>query len=163
MLAPRTLRSIVFFLTCWYLPLLNAQVEILEEEVIPPAKTEVDISKFDEDRDAFTIVEVMPQFPGGETEMFKFLAATITYPRAALDAGISGVVYVTYVVEKDGSIGEERIIRGIGGGCDEESLRVVRSMPNWKPGIQRGKAVRVQYNLPIRYTLREPQKKTKAR
>jgi protein TonB len=66
------------------------------------------------------------------------------------------------VIEKDGSIGGERVIRGIGGGCDEESLRVVRAMPNWKPGIQRGKAVRVQYNLPIRYTLREPQKKTKA-
>jgi protein TonB len=67
------------------------------------------------------------------------------------------VVYVTFVVEKDGSIGQARVLRGIGGGCDEEALRVVRSMPKWEPGIQRGKPVRVQYNLPFRFTLKKPE------
>ena len=72
----------------------------------------------------------------------------------ATDAGISGVVYVTFVVGKDGKITDVKVLRGIGGGCDEEAIRVVKSMPPWKPGKQRGKAVTVQYNLPIRFTLR---------
>jgi periplasmic protein TonB len=103
--------------------------------------------------DVFMIVEEMPQFPGGQEGLFKFLAGNIRYPEEAVEAGIEGTVYVTFVVGKDGSIGEARVLRGIGGGCDEESLRVVNAMPNWRPGFQRGKPVLVQYNLPIRYTL----------
>ena len=71
----------------------------------------------------------------------------------AKNAGISGKVYITFVVEKDGSITDVKVLRGIGGGCDEEAVRVVQSMPRWSPGKQRGKPVRVQYNLPVRFTL----------
>jgi len=102
----------------------------------------------------FTIVEEMPTFPGGEAELFKYLAKNIKYPQMASDAGISGVVYVTFVVGRDGKITDVKVLRGIGGGCDEEAVRVVKSMPPWKPGKQRGKPVTVQYNLPIRFTLR---------
>lgn len=102
----------------------------------------------------FTIVEEMPEFPGGESELFKYLGKSIKYPQMAQDAGISGVVYVTFEVGKDGKVKDVKVLRGIGGGCDEEAIRVVKAMPTWKPGKQRGKAVRVQYNLPIRFTLR---------
>ncbi len=102
----------------------------------------------------FKIVERMPVYPGGEQELFKFLGQNIKYPAMARDAGISGRVFVTFVVEKDGSITGVRILRGIGGGCDEEAVRVVSMMPDWTPGVQKGKPVRVQFNLPIFFNLR---------
>jgi TonB family protein len=107
----------------------------------------------------FTIVEQMPQYPGGQDGMMRYLGGNIKYPEEASEAGIEGVVYVTFVVEKDGAVGEARVLRGIGGGCDEEAVRVVRAMPKWEPGMQRGKPVRVQYNLPIRYKLNKAEKK----
>ena len=107
-----------------------------------------------EEPEIFTIVEEMPGFPGGDEKLFKYLGENIKYPAMAKDAGIKGVVYVTFVVKEDGSIDGVKVLRGIGGGCDEEAMRVVKSMPKWKPGKQRGKNVRVQYNLPIRFTLR---------
>lgn len=115
-------------------------VEIVEESV---AEEEI-----------FTIVEQMPSFPGGDEALFKFLSKSINYPQMAADAGITGTVYITFVVEKDGSVADARILKGIGGGCDEEALRVVKQMPRWQPGKQRGKSVKVQYNLPVRFTLR---------
>jgi protein TonB len=102
----------------------------------------------------FTIVEEMPSFPGGEAELFKYLNKNVKYPQMAQDAGITGVVYLTFVVDENGKVKDPKVLRGIGGGCDEEAIRVVKSMPAWEPGKQRGKAVRVQYNLPIRFTLR---------
>jgi protein TonB len=72
----------------------------------------------------------------------------------ALESGIQGKVFVTFVVEKDGQISDIRVLRGIGGGCDAEAIRVVKSMPNWKPGRQRNMPVRVQFNLPVRFILR---------
>ena len=71
----------------------------------------------------------------------------------AIENGVQGTVYVSFVVESDGRINEAKVLRGIGSGCDEEALRVVKSMPNWTPGTQRGKPVRVRYNLPIRFHL----------
>jgi protein TonB len=71
----------------------------------------------------------------------------------AKESGIQGRVFVTFVVEKDGSVTDVRVLRGIGGGCDEEAIRVVQKMPKWKAGKQRGKPVRVQFNLPIKFTL----------
>ncbi len=107
-----------------------------------------------EEPEIFTIVEDMPSFPGGEGALFKYLGENIKYPAMAKDAGITGTVFVTFVVKEDGSVSGVRVLRGIGGGCDEEAVRVVQAMPKWKPGKQRGKAVRVQYNLPIRFVLR---------
>lgn len=131
------------------------EMEVVDQEITEETVVEiVQREEVVEEEQIFTIVEEMPTFPGGEAELFKYLAKNIKYPQMASDAGISGVVYVTFVVGKDGKITDVKVLRGIGGGCDEEAVRVVKSMPAWKPGKQRGKAVTVQYNLPIRFTLR---------
>jgi len=109
-------------------------------------------SDFD-DSVIFIASETMPEFPGGEDSLYSFLAKNIIYPQAAKEAGIKGRVFATFVVERDGTITDIRILRGIGGGCDEEVIRVVQTMPHWIPGKQKGKTVRVQYNLPVKFTL----------
>ncbi len=103
-----------------------------------------------------TIVEQMPTFPGGEGEMMKYIQKNVQYPQVEKEAGISGTCYVTFVVEKDGSITDVKVLRGVSGGpgCDKEAMRVVKSMPAWKAGKQNGREVRVQFNLPIKFTLR---------
>ncbi|NLL28501.1 MAG: energy transducer TonB [Bacteroidales bacterium] len=101
----------------------------------------------------FTIVEEQPEFPGGEAALMEYLGKNISYPQLARESNIQGTVYVKFVVEPNGSISNVSILRGIGGGCDEEAIRVVKNMPSWKAGKQRGKAVRVQFNLPIRFIL----------
>ena len=100
-----------------------------------------------------TIVKEMPEFPGGDAERVKYLINNLTYPREAKEADISGTVYLEFIVERDGSISNIKILRGIGGGCDEEAVRVVQMMPKWKPGRQQGHEVRVRFNLPIKFTL----------
>jgi len=132
------------------------EVEQIDQEIKEDTKVEVVQRQEEEveEEQIFTIVEEMPSFPGGEAELFKYLGKNIKYPEMANSAGISGVVYVTFVVDKDGKIKDVKVLRGIGGGCDEEAVRVVKNMPAWKAGKQRGKAVTVQYNLPIRFTLR---------
>ena len=101
----------------------------------------------------FTIVEEQPSFPGGEAALMEYLAKNISYPPMAKESGIQGTVFVTFVVEPNGSVTNVKILRGIGGGCDEEASRVVKNMPGWKAGKQRGKPVRVQFNLPIKFVL----------
>ncbi len=117
------------------------------------AKMAMDSNVEQEEDQIFMVVEQMPEFPGGEEALYKYLAGNITYPQMAKESGIQGRVYVTFIVEQDGSISDVRVLRGIGGGCDEESIRVVKAMPKWKPGKQRGKPVRVQYNLPVKFSL----------
>ncbi len=87
--------------------------------------------------------------------MMDFLQTNLRYPEAAKDAGIQGTVFVSFVVEPDGSISNIQVLRGIGGGCDEEAVRVVGMMPKWEPGYQRGEAVRVQFNMPVRFVLNQ--------
>lgn len=101
----------------------------------------------------FTIVDNMPDFPGGANALMEFLAANTSYPQLALETGIQGTVFVNFVVRADGEIVNERILRGIGGGCDEEALRVVKLMPKWAPGSNRGKRVDVEFNLPMKFIL----------
>ncbi|HBG71911.1 MAG: hypothetical protein A2W93_05010 [Bacteroidetes bacterium GWF2_43_63] len=101
----------------------------------------------------FTIVEEQPGFPGGESSLMDYLRNNIKYPQLARESNIQGTVFVTFVVEPNGAISNVKILRGIGGGCDEEATRVVKNMPSWTPGKQRGKPVRVQFNLPIRFIL----------
>jgi protein TonB len=101
----------------------------------------------------FVVVESMPSFPGGHAELMKYLSSNLKYPVYAREMGISGKVFLTFVVEKDGSVTEIQVLRGIGGGCDEEAIRVVKSMPKWKPGMQRNVPVRVRFNLPVKFTL----------
>ena len=99
------------------------------------------------------IVENMPEYPGGFDAMFDFINANLVYPQEAIDAGIEGRVFVGFVVEKDGSVSSIKLLRGIGYGCDEAAMDVVRKMPKWKPATQRGKPVRVQYQLPLNFKL----------
>jgi periplasmic protein TonB len=122
------------------------------EAYVAPVK-EMEAEESAEEVQIFMVVESMPAYPGGEAELYKFLAENIKYPQMAKESGIQGRVFVTFVVERDGSVTDVRVLRGIGGGCDEEAIRVVQNMPKWTPGKQRGKSVRVQYNLPVKFTL----------
>ena len=92
-------------------------------------------------------------FTGGIGQLMKYLSENIKYPKEALGKSIQGRVYINFIVEPDGHVSNVKVIRGIGGGCDEEAVRVVKAMPKWKPGKQRGKAVPVYYNLPINFKL----------
>ena len=106
----------------------------------------------------YQIVEQMPKFPGGESALMEYVGKNVVYPEEAKEKEIQGRVFIGFVVEKDGSIGEVKVLRGIGGGCDEEAVRVIKGMPKWKPGIQKGKPVRVSYQIPIYFKLDTPQK-----
>ncbi|TAH38359.1 MAG: TonB family protein [Bacteroidetes bacterium] len=107
----------------------------------------------DPDKKVYQTVEEVPSFPGGEGEMFSFILKNTIYPPSAMEHGIQGRVYVRFVVDTMGIILDAKVIKGIGGGCDEEALRVVNSMPVWQPGRQEGKIVQVQYTLPISFTM----------
>lgn len=98
--------------------------------------------------------EVMPEFPGGESAMFAYLSEQLRYPPMARRAGIQGTVYTSFTVSADGTIEDIEVLRGLEGGCTEEALRVIRSMPRWAPGVQNGRKVNVHYMLPIRFTLK---------
>jgi protein TonB len=102
----------------------------------------------------FTFVEEQAEFPGGEEARITFLQKNIKYPALARENGIEGRVYVTFVVGPDGSIRDVKVLRGIGGGCDEEAMRVVRMMPPFKPAKQNGRPVNVQFNMPIVFSLK---------
>jgi len=101
----------------------------------------------------FFVVEDMPEFPGGDKELRNYIANTVKYPEDAVKRKVQGKVYVSFVVEKDGSIGDAKIARGVDPSLDKEALRVVNSLPTWKPGKQRGTLVRVAYTVPISFAL----------
>ncbi|MEZ5195845.1 MAG: energy transducer TonB [Bacteroidales bacterium] len=106
-----------------------------------------------QESDVYTEVEKMPEYPGGDDARIKFLVENIKYPAEARKNGVRGTVFVAFIVEKDGEISNVKALKGIGGGCDEEAVRVISMMPNWKPGMQKGKPVRVQFNMPIKFNL----------
>ena len=130
---------------------INAEVDQQEviEEYVPVEVEEEEV----QEQEIFQIVEEMPSFPGGEAKLMEYVAKNIKYPQIARETGIQGRVFVGFVVEPDGSISNVKLLRGIGGGCDEEAMRVIKSLPNWKPGKQRGKAVRVSYQIPVFFKL----------
>ncbi len=101
----------------------------------------------------FTVVEQMPTFPGGDAEMIKYLSNNIKYPSIARDNGIEGTVVLEFIVDENGKISEIKVKRDIGGGCGAEAIRVVNQMPQWKPGKQNGRPVKVRFNLPVRFKL----------
>ena len=119
--------------------------EHLFEQLLDIATSEADT--------VYQIVEEMPQFPGGENALMEYVSKNVVYPEEAKEKEIQGRVFISFVVEKDGSIGEVKVLRGIGGGCDEESVRVISDMPKWKPGKQKGEFVRVSYQIPIMFKL----------
>lgn len=106
-----------------------------------------------EEEAVYFSVEEAPSFPGGMANIGKYIGKNLKYPTQARDAGIQGRVIVSFIVEKDGSVTDVKVLQGIGNGCDEEAIRVIKLMPPWTPGKQNGKPVRVQYNLPIAFRL----------
>ena len=130
---------------------INAEVDQTEvlEEYVPVEVEEEEVSE----TEVFTIVEEMPAYPGSDQKLYEYLGKNIKYPQIARESGIQGRVFVNFVVEPDGSVSNVKVMRGIGGGCDEEAIRVIKSMPKWKPGKQRGKAVRVTYTIPVVFKL----------
>ncbi len=122
-----------------------------EEEIVVEQVVEVA-----EEPEIFTIVEEMPNFPGGQKELFRFISKNVKYPPMARENGIEGTVYIGFVVMENGAIESVQIKRGLSGGgagCDAEAIRVVNTMPKWNAGKQRGKPVRVAFTLPIRFKL----------
>ena len=117
------------------------------------AKQAVVFDTPDNDTSIYYIVEDMPQFPGGDAALTAYISHNVHYPKAEKEQGIQGKVFVGFVVEKDGSITNIEIIRGFGKECDAEAIRVVKNMPKWKPGKQRGKFVRVRYMIPINFNI----------
>lgn len=122
-----------------------------QQEYVAPVEIEEEEEKVEEE--IFVFVEENPEYPGGEAAMYKYFEENIKYPDLARNGNIEGKVFVRFVVEKDGSISNVRVMRDIGGGCGTEAMRVVKSMPKWKPGKQRGKAVRAEFNLPVNFKL----------
>ena len=127
-----------------------AQDEEIEEYVYEAPEIEEEEIQEEE---VFLSVEENPEFPGGPAKLMEYVQKNLKYPMMARESGIQGRVFVGFVVEKDGSISNVQVKRGIGGGCDEEAVRVVQSLPKFKPGKQRGVAVRVSYTLPIVFRL----------
>ncbi len=115
-------------------------------------ETLLDVATSKEDT-VYQTVDEMPQFPGGEQAMFDFISQNVKYPQEAREKGIAGRVFVNFIIEKDGSVSNVKVLRGIGGGCDEESVRVISALPKWKPGKQNGKPVRVSFIIPIIFKL----------
>jgi len=101
----------------------------------------------------FIYVEDMPEFEGGKMAFMKHIAKQVKYPRLAKNLGIEGRVFVEFVIDKEGNITEVKAVKGIGAGCDEEAVRVIKNAPKWKPGKQRGKPVKVKMVLPINFKL----------
>jgi periplasmic protein TonB len=97
--------------------------------------------------------EIMPEFPGGVSALFEYLGRRIKYPSTAKELNIHGTVFLSFVIEKDGSVTNVELVRGISGGCDEEAIRVVAGMPNWIPGRMGTQPVRVKFSLPVRFKL----------
>lgn len=120
-------------------------IEVQEKEQV--------VEKEEARPEVFTYVEEMPSFPGGEDALLSYINSNIQYPEIAKRAGVEGKIFVKFVVGKDGRVSDVQIIKGIGAGCDEEAVRVIRSMPHWNPGKQNGRPVHVQVSIPIVFRL----------
>jgi TonB family C-terminal domain len=121
----------------------------VDDPALPPA----DLSQVEQPAEPIRFAEQMPEFPGGEDARLRFLKDNVRYPSVAAEMGISGRVVLQFVVDKKGNIDNITVVRGIGGGCDEEAVRVAKLMPQWRPGKQNGKAVPVYFLFSIVFTL----------
>ena len=111
------------------------------------------IEKVAEDVEIFGMVEEMPSFPGGEVKLVEYIAKNLNYPQEAIEKGIEGRVFVGFIIDVDGSVTDVKLLRGIGGGCDEEAIRVIKSLPKWRPAKQNGVFSRVSYQIPVNFKL----------
>jgi protein TonB len=139
---------------------INDDLEILNSEATSETKIEVTqiqiaqtVEKEKEEEKIFVIVEEMPEFPGGELSLRKYIASAIKYPTVAQENGVQGTVFVSFVVDRDGGVSDVKVVRGVDPSVDKEAMRVVSTLPKWKPGKQRGKPVRVSYSVPIHFRL----------
>ena len=138
-------------------------IEIVEDEVEIEDELEIEDTESDEDEEIeieeedddefFMVVENMPEFPGGDLGLMKYIQTHVKYPAIAKEYNITGKVYVSFIVDKSGVVTNAKIVRGVDKNLDKEALRVVKSLPKYKPGRQRGKAVRVMFTIPINFTL----------
>ena len=106
------------------------------------------------DEKVFTVVEQMPQYPGGEQALMEFIGKSVIYPDTALKAGIQGKVLISFVINKDGKVVNPKVEKGVNPSLDQEALRVMGMMPEWTPGKQNGENVAVQYTIPINFALK---------
>jgi len=132
---------------------LDISSEMDENASIEDAPVKQTVETDVKEEEIFVFVEENAGYVGGEDARIKYLMDNIKYPIMAKESSIQGTVYLKFVVEKDGSVSNVTVLRGIGGGCDDEVVRVLKSMPKWKPAKQRGRAVRVWFNMPIKFTL----------
>lgn len=148
-----------------YKKLINTEFEKKSQDLNPASKiTHKNLSESNQLNDRtlnednsiadFASVEVMPEFPGGQAGWGKYLEKSMKYPPIARENNITGRVIVSFVVEKNGELTDIVVVRGIGSGCDEEALRLLKNSPSWKPGIQNGRSVRVAYTIPIFFMLK---------
>ena len=138
-------------------------IEIVEDEVEIEEELEIEETESDEDEiieieeedddEFFMVVENMPEFPGGDLGLMKYIQKNVKYPPIAKEYNITGKVYVQFIVDKSGTVTNVKIVRGVDKNLDAEALRVVKSLPKYKPGKQRGKPVRVMFTIPINFTL----------
>ncbi len=112
-----------------------------------------------ENQEIYDKVDIVPQFPGGNQAMYKFIAESIKYPEAAQRANVTGIVIAKFVVDRNGNLLNPLIMKGIGFGCDAEVIRVIKSMPQWTPGIKDGKPVNTWFSLPVTYMLGKSKRK----
>ena len=132
---------------------IEVNTEETETEVVIAAPVEAPVEE-EEEEVVFVVVESMPEFPGGQQALFKYLSENVKYPVIAQENGIQGRVICQFVVNKDGSIVDVEVVRSGGdASLDKEAVRVIKTMPKWKPGKQRGKAVRVKYTVPVNFKL----------
>lgn len=125
-------------------------IVVVEDQTPPPPPPPPPKEK----KEVLQYAQKLPRFPGGEAAMYAYIQENLKYPPVAAENGISGIVVLQFVVDKDGNITDAEIVRDIGGGCGEEALRVLKSMPTWEPGEHGGKRVNVKYTLPVRFELR---------
>ena len=138
-------------------------IEIVEDEVEIEEELEIEDTESDEDEiieieeedddEFFMVVENMPEFPGGDLGLMKYIQKNVKYPPIAKEYNITGKVYVQFIVDKTGTVTNVKVVRGVDKNLDAEAVRVVKSLPKYKPGKQRGKPVRVMFTIPINFTL----------
>ncbi len=134
--------------------MLLSSIASYGQEIVPPPPMPPEPPVEIVEDEVFQIVEIQPEFPGGIEKMMQFISNNFQYPQIDMDNGIQGRVYVSFVVERDGTISTLKVLRGVSKTIDAEAIRVIKKMPNWKPGEQAGKKVRVKYILPIRAELK---------
>ena len=145
---------IIVLLSLFFLMEINCNAQV---DPPPEIEKSVDVMGQDDksiqEEQIFDFVEIMPEFPGGYKAFFKFLADNIVYPVAAKEEGIQGKTYIQFVIWKDGSVRDIKVLKGIDSALDKEALRVIKMMPKWKHGIQGGKPANTRFTLPIFFKL----------